>query len=203
MIETIQKQSQVTILPAFCVDRKRRLQETDLNEVLKTVESVLPEYANKDIDVTITLLEKNLKIMADTALITVALTRLIETAMEAMPDGGKFSLNVNQVSFEIESLLNGDTPIMGACAFVSLPDTDVSIDEKIKERISEPFFTTKKDGKGPGLPIAYRIIKHQRRVKVDNRVGWGTEANLYLPLTKPEMVSMMSIPFGPSCGRIH
>jgi signal transduction histidine kinase len=204
MIENFQRQSQIKILPAFGVDGGLRLRETDLNEVVRTLEGVLPQYVNGDIDVTITLLEKNLKIMADTALMRETLTHLIENAMDAVPGHGRFSLTVNQVNYEIESLLNADNSIVGACAFICLTDTDKGIDEKIKEKIFEPFFTTKKDGNGLGLAIAYRIIKqHQARIKGESQAGLGTEINVYLPLTKPEIVSMMSIPLGASCGRIH
>ena len=203
-MESFQKRFQIKSLTDFSFDKRARLRETDLNEVVKTVERVLPQYVNEDIDVTVTLLEKNLKIMADMALMKEALTHLIKNAMDAMPGGGKFSLSTNQVNFEIESLLDGDNPIVGACVFVSLADTGLGIDKKIKERIFEPFFTTKTNGNGLGLPIAYRIIKqHQGSIKVDSRVGQGTEVNIYLPLTKPEIVNMMTIPLGPSCGKIH
>ena len=201
-MESFQKRFQIKSLTDFSFDKRARLRETDLNEVVKTVERVLPQYVNEDIDVTVTLLEKNLKIMADMALMKEALTHLIKNAMDAMPGGGKFSLSTNQLNFEIESLLDGDNPIVGACVFVSLADTGLGIDKKIKEKIFEPFFTTKTDGNGLGLPIAYRIIKqHQGSIKVDSRVGQGTEVNIYLPLTKPEIVNMMTIPLGPSCGK--
>jgi signal transduction histidine kinase len=204
MMESFQKRFQIKSLTDFSFGKRDRLRETDLNEVVRTVERVLPQYVNGDIDVTVTLLEKNLKIMADMALMKEALTHLIKNAMDAMPGGGKFSLSINQVNFEIESLLDDDKPVLGACAFVSLADTGVGIDEKIKEKIFEPFFTTKTDGNGLGLPIAYRIIKqHQGSIKVDSQVGQGTEVNIYLPLTKPEMVNMMTIPLGASCGRIN
>ena len=203
-MESFQKRFQIKSLTDFSFGKRDRLRETDLNEVVRTVERVLPQYVNGDIDVTVTLLEKNLKIMADMALMKEALTHLIKNAMDAMPGGGKFSLSINQVNFEIESLLDDDKPVLGACAFVSLADTGVGIDEKIKEKIFEPFFTTKTDGNGLGLPIAYRIIKqHQGSIKVDSQVGQGTEVNIYLPLTKPEMVNMMTIPLGASCGRIN
>jgi signal transduction histidine kinase len=204
MMESFQKRFQIKSLTDFSFGKRDRLRETDLNEVVRTVERVLPQYVNGDIDVTVTLLEKNLKIMADMALMKEALTHLIKNAMDAMPGGGKFSLSTNQVNFEIESLLDGDNPIVGACVFVSLADTGLGIDKKIKERIFEPFFTTKTNGNGLGLPIAYRIIKqHQGSIKVDSRVGQGTEVNIYLPLTKPEIVNMMTIPLGESSGRIH
>ena len=206
MIESFQKKPQIEILPAFRPDGKPGLRETDLNEVVRAVESMLPQYVNGDIDVTVTLLEKNLKIMADMALMRKTLAHLIENTMDAMPGYGKFSLTVNQANFEIESLLKGDDSIMGACAFVSLAGgvTDVGVDKKIKEKILEPFFTTKTDDNGLDLAIAYRIItQHRGRIKAESQVGQGAKVNIYLPLTRLEIVSMMSIPLGASSGGIH
>ena len=200
----LQKQPQIKILPAFSVNERFRLREADLNEVVRTVEDVLPQYMSGDIDVTITLLEKNLKIMSDMALMKKALINLVKNAMDAMPGCGKFSLTINQVNFEIESLLNSNNSIIGACAFISLAGegTNIGVDEKIREKILEPFFTTKTDGNGLGLAIAYRIIKqHHGSIKVESRVGQGAEVNIYLPLTKLEIVNMMSIPLGVSNGR--
>ena len=199
MIESYQKQPQIKILPAFSIDKKQKLKETDLNEITSMVEGLLPQYVNRDIDVTITLLEKNLKIMADMALMKDALTHLVKNAIDVMPGCGKFSLNINQVNFEIESLLNSNDSIIGACAFISLAGagTYIRVDEKIKEKILEPFFTTKTDINGLALAIAYRIIKqYYGRLKVKSHVGKGTEVNMYLPLTKLEMVNMMSMPAG-------
>jgi len=204
MIENFQIQPQITILPAFSIDGSLKLRETDLSEVVRTVEDVLPQYVNGGIDVTITLLEKNLKLMADMAHMRETLTHLIKNALDAVPGSGRFSLTVNQVNYEIESLLNGDNSIIGACAFICLTDINRGIDEKIKEKIFEPFFTTKTDGNGLALAVAYRIIKqHHGRIKAESQAGQGTEVNVYLPLTKPEIASMMSIPLGVSCGRIH
>ena len=204
MIESFQIQPQITILPAFSIDGRLKLRETDLNDVVRTVENVLPQYVNGGIDITITLLEKNLKLMADMAHMRETLTHLIKNALDAVPGSGRFSLTVNQINFEIESLLNGDNSIIGACAFICLTDTGRGIDEKLKEKILEPFFTTKTDGNGLALAIAYRIIKqHLGRIRVESQAGNGTEVNLYLPLTKQEIVNMMSIPLGASYGRIH
>ena len=116
-----------------------------------------------------------------------------------MPGCGKFPLTINQVHFETEPLLKGDDSIIGACAFISLAavGTYICVDEKIKKKILEPFFTAKTEGNGLGLAMAYRIIKqHHGRLKVKSRVAQGKEANIYLPLTRLEIVSMMSMPVG-------
>ena len=196
---SIQRQPQIKILPALNVNERLRVREADIDEVVKTVQGVVPQHVDGDIDITITLLEKNLKIIADMALMKEALTHLVRNVMDGMPRYGKFSLTINQVNFEIESLLNADDPIIGACDFISLAGggADVGVDEKIKEKLFEPFFTTKTVGNGLGLAIAYRIIRqHHGRIKAESRVRQGTEVNIYLPLTKVELVNMMSIPAG-------
>ena len=184
MMESFQKQPQIKSLPAFSIYRNLRLKETDLNEVVRTVENVLPQYMHGNIGIKITLLEKNLKIMADMALMREALTHLVKNAMDAMPDGGIFSLNTGLINFEKRSIPEGNDNNYGPCAFISLADTGTGIDEKIKERIFEPFFTTKTgNGNGLGLPIAYHIIKeHGGSMKVESAPGLGTAINVYLPL---------------------
>jgi signal transduction histidine kinase len=202
MIANYQKQPLIKILPAIGVDNKQRLKETDLNEITRMVEGLLPQYVNRDIDITITLLEKNLKIMADMSLMKESVTHLIKNAMDAMPGSGKMSLSINRVNFEIESLLEGEDSMLGACAFISLADNGVVTDEKIEYKIFETFYTTGIQSKGFILPIAYRIIKqHKWSMKIEGRLGQDTEVNIYLPLTKAEIVSMLSIPLSTSCGR--
>jgi len=202
MIASYQTQPQIKILPAFSIDEKQRLKKTDINEITRMVEGLLPQYVNRDIDVTITLLEKNLKIMADMAFMKESVTQLLKNALDALPGSGKFSLSINQVNFEIESLLDEDDSMVGACAFISLTDNGVVIDAEIKNNIFEPFYITGNQGKGPRLPVAYRIIKqHQGSMRIEGRLGHSTEVNIYLPLTRPEIVSMLSIPLSAACGR--
>ena len=194
---SLQKQPQVKILPVLSVNERLRSRGADIGEVVRTVKGVLPQHVEGNIEVTITLLEENL-IMADMALMKEALTDLVRNAMDAMSGYGKFSLTINQVNFEIESLLNADDSIIGACDFISLAEggTDIGVDKKMKEKLFEPFFTTRTVGNGLGLAIAYRILKqhHDSRMKAESRVGQDTEVNIYLPLTKVEIVNMMSIP---------
>jgi two-component system, cell cycle sensor histidine kinase and response regulator CckA len=199
MMGSFQTQVQIKSLPAFNVHREFRLKETDLNDIVRTVEGVLPQYMRGDIGTKVTLSEKDLRIMADTVLMQEALVHLVKNAIDAMPEGGTFSLNTNRVNFENAVPGYSDCDL-GPCAFISLADTGIGIDEKTKERIFEPFFTTKGKSKGLGLPIAYRIIKeHGGSMKVESTPGQGTAITVYLPLTRPEIVNMVPIPLpGPS-----
>lgn len=202
MIRSLQKQPQIKILPAFNINGGLKLKETDINEITSMVRGLLPQDANWDIDITITLLEKNLKIMADMALMKEGLTHLIKNTIEGLPGGGNLSPNTNQTNCEIETLLDGFNFIAGACAFIYLADTAAGVDERTSERICGPFFTIKTSGdKSLGFPIAYRFIKEPgRSISGENQRGQG-EANIYLPLTRQEIVNMMSIPLAVSFGR--
>ena len=136
----LQKQPQIRILPALSVNERPRSRGADIDEVVKTVQGVLPEHVDGNIDVTITLLEKSL-IMADMALMKEALTDLVRNAMDAVSGYGKLSLTVNHANFEIESLLNADDSIIGACDFISLAGggADVRVDPKNAIAFNEPF----------------------------------------------------------------
>jgi len=141
---SLQKQPQIKILPAFSVNDRLRLREADIDDVVKTVQDVLPLHVYGDIDVTITLLEKNLKIMAELARMKEALTHLVRNVMDAMPGYGKFPLPINQVNFKIESLLRGNDSIIGACAFISLAACAVtSTHESTGEYVDDSVITTK------------------------------------------------------------
>ena len=193
----LQQQSQIKILPAFNIKEEFRLPEADIDDAVRTVQGALPQLIEGNVDViTITLLEKNLKIIEDMALMKETLAHLVRNAMDTMPGCSKFLLAINQVNGKVDSLLNGDDSIIGACAFLSLAGVSTYIrNEKIKKKILEPFYTTTTDANGRCLATAYRILKqHHSRIKVKNRAGQGAEVNIYLPLNKLEIVSMMSIP---------
>jgi two-component system, cell cycle sensor histidine kinase and response regulator CckA len=195
MMESLQTETRIKSLPAFSVRREFRFKETDLNQVVRTVEAVLPQYMGGDICTKVTLSEKDLSIMADTILMQEALLHLARNAIEAMPDGGAFSLHTRRLNFENNGSEDSDT-VFGPCALISLSDTGIGIDEKTKERIFEPFFTTKTgNSKGLGLPVAYRIIKeHGGTMKVESTPGQGTAITIYFPLIRPEIASMAPIP---------
>jgi two-component system, cell cycle sensor histidine kinase and response regulator CckA len=204
-MESLQKQTRIKSLLPFSVFRESLLKETDLNEVARMVEGVLPQHMHVGIGAKVTLSEEGLEIMADTVLMQQALIHLVKNAVDAMPDGGTISLNTGRVHFEGESLPDGFNAAGGACAFLTLADTGIGIDEKIKGRIFGPFFTTKTGGgEGLGLPIAYRIIReHGGSVNVESTPGQGTKIHIYLPLAKSETANAKPIPLLSQHDRAH
>lgn len=110
---------------------------------------------------------------------------LIINARDAMPDGGRLTVRLDEVD------LNGMTAIAvaegnaGHYARLSVSDTGTGMDEQTRAKLFEPFFTTKDQGKGTGLglSIVYGIVRQSGGyVTVVSELGYGTTFYLYLPL---------------------
>src|SRR4051812_8281631 len=93
-----------------------------------------------------------------------ALVNLVKNALEAMPDGGQFTVR---------------TWVTRQGVALDLIDTGVGMDERTAMKMFDPFYTTKSGGSGLGLPTARRIIEaHGGRISVNSDVGIGTQFTL-------------------------
>jgi signal transduction histidine kinase len=100
-----------------------------------------------------------------------AFVNVLWNAIEAMPEGGTLTVNTNfdREKDRIE---------------IHVSDTGLGIPEDEVEKIFEPFFTSKADGKGVGLglSVAYGIIRqHQGEIHINSKVGEGTRFTIQLP----------------------
>ncbi|NLI29933.1 MAG: response regulator, partial [Nitrospiraceae bacterium] len=111
------------------------------------------------------------------------LMNLATNARDAMPAGGRLSIEAGRTSLsadEVEGLAAGEY------AWLSVSDTGCGIAPEHLEKIFEPFFTTKEAGKGTGLGLAsaYGIMQqHKGAIRVESHVGSGTTFLLYLPMS--------------------
>jgi signal transduction histidine kinase len=153
----------------------------DVNNIIKRLQPMLVNIAGEDIRINISLFEDPLMVMTDSMQMEQILMNLCSNARDAMPDGG-----VIFVSTRAETVNEGkQTLAPGEYAVISLGDTGPGMDDRIKERIFEPYFTTKDVGKGTGLglSIVYGIIeRHKGHIEVHTKKGEGTEFMVYLPL---------------------
>ena len=125
--------------------------------------------------------EKNLstqlpRVEGDADQILQVFTNLIRNAIEAMPEGGVLTISTSQVSENQEAL---------PWVRVSIRDTGFGMDEDVKSRLFEPFFSRRGDGQGTGLglSIVYGIIqKHQGRIVVQSQPNEGSQFDVYLPV---------------------
>jgi PAS domain S-box-containing protein len=122
---------------------------------------------------------------ADPGMIEQAILNLCLNGRDAMPDGGKLSMELSVVEADRERVAPHEGVPPGTYLRLSVRDTGCGMDEEVKRRLFEPFFTTKDVGKGTGLGLAtVRGIVQQHRgwVEVWSRPGEGSVFSLHLPV---------------------
>lgn len=121
-------------------------------------------------------LSKNLQtINADRNLMKQAMVNIMQNAIEAMPDGGTLT---------IRSWLHSDSNML----VVEIADTGDGVAPQILSRVFEPFYTTKLDRMGIGLPIAHRIVtEHGGFININSPDCTGTKVHVYLPIMDERM----------------
>jgi len=156
----------------------------DLNTLLRELEKMLVRLIGEDIELKL-VLDKNLgKVHADPGQIGQVILNLVVNARDAMPSGGKLTIETVNKELNSEYVFPqaGQTP--GRYVMLSVSDTGMGMTPEIQEKIFEAFFTTKEKGKGTGLglSIVYGIMKQSRGdIKVYSKPGQGTTFKIYLP----------------------
>ena len=154
----------------------------DLNSVVDNLKKILQRVIGEDVELTTVLAAELAAVKADVSQIEQILMNLAVNARDAMPTGGKLTIETTNVDYDPERQQRSD----GSTEFVMLAvtDTGTGMDEATKARIFEPFFTTKQPGKGTGLGLAtvYAIVTQAGGfIWVYSELGHGTSFKIYLP----------------------
>lgn len=163
-----------------------------LREIAELANETFPKNIDLDIDVPGNLWT----VLGNPTQLHQVMLNLCVNARDAMPVGG--TLRLRAENRQIEPSASQSTP--GAYLVVEVSDTGTGISPEDLERIWDPFFTTKSEGKGTGLGLAtVRGIAAQHRgfVTVESAVGRGTTFRVFLPSTGPEAAS------GPRAATAH
>jgi nitrogen-specific signal transduction histidine kinase len=197
-VEGVQRQLQSKKLRASSVKQQGGLEETDLNEMMRKVQSALPLLlpSNRDIAVNITLSIKDLKILADSDLMVGAILSLVGSALHALPDGGALSLRTAQVDFTYQSIIDGSMCRYGACASVAITGTGGGGEVWwTRDKVLQTMRARKTDNGNDGeLSTAYAIIKqHNGSIRRERVAGHHTTITVYLPLTSLNDVSQNAL----------
>jgi PAS domain S-box-containing protein len=174
-----------------------------IKEALKLIRSTIPATISIDQQIE----AQCGKVKADPTQIHQIIMNLTTNAYHAMAEnGGKIEVCLREIEMAQEDLINKDlknkdfinpdlihpdlihsemTP--GPYACLTVTDTGIGMDRSLTEKIFDPFFTTKEKGKGTGmgLSVVHGVVKKMNgAIRVNSRLGSGTEFHVYLPIIK-------------------
>jgi CheY-like chemotaxis protein len=170
----------------------------DINQIVSNTGKMLRRLIKENIELDV-ILEPNLDLVsADPGQIEQVILNLVVNARDALPKGGKLTIQTRNVRMENDFGQAGASALPGRFVLLEVTDTGTGMDQETQAHIFEPFFTTKAVGKGTGLGLAtvYGIVKQNSgRIEVKSMLGRGSSFKVYLPAVKYAVLTRTSVKY--------
>jgi two-component system cell cycle sensor histidine kinase/response regulator CckA len=176
--------------------RNQRLQPStlNLNTVVANLTRMLKRLIREDIELIVVLSPQLGDVSADPGQIDQVIINLVVNASDAMPRGGKLTIETANIRVGEASAEEQIGLAPGRYIMLAVTDNGDGMDAETRARIFEPFFTTKNAGRGTGLGLStvYGIVKQSGgQILVQSELGQGTTFKVYLPYVKGTDLPML------------
>lgn len=169
-----------------------------LDEIVASMQRMNGRLLGEDIELTTLLDSDEALVFVDPSQIEQVIANLVVNARDAMPAGGKLTIETRLVELTAEYAAQHLSAQPGQHVMLAVSDTGHGISPEVQKRMFEPFFTTKEQGKGTGLGLStvFGIVKQAGgNIWVYSEPGLGTTFKIYLPLaTATETVPVAPAP---------
>ena len=179
-------------LLAFSRKQTLQMQKIDINKVISDVEKFLQQTIRESIDIKFNLSSELPLVQADKTQLEQVILNLTVNAQDAMPEGGKLSIETKLVELDEDYAAHHLDIVQGPYVLLMVSDTGHGITQETREHIFEPFFSTKDIGEGIGLGLStvYGIVKqHQGHIWVYSEPDKGSVFKIYLPALTEENIT--------------
>lgn len=156
----------------------------DINSIVLDAEILLRRLIGEDIELATVLYPHVSAVKADPGQIEQVIMNLAVNARDAMPLGGKLTIETSEVDISDAVAGHASVPEPGRYVTIAISDTGTGMPPEVRSRVFEPFFTTKGVGKGTGLglAVAHGIVKQSGgTIDIYSEVGVGTTFKIRLP----------------------
>lgn len=188
-------------LLAFSRRQKFLLSPVDVNEMVSNLLTLLNRLVGEKVTLTFLSGAALPNVNADARQLEQVVMNLIVNARDAMPLGGEIIIETNHLTLSEAQDYDDVVIPPGDYATIEVQDTGIGMTEEVKQKVFDPFYTTKKTGEGTGLGLStvYGIVKQTGGfVLLDTKPQEGTKFTVYLPTTdkKAEKLKTRSQPDG-------
>lgn len=170
-------------LLAFSRRQVVQLKVLNLADLVRSMDRLLQRVIGEHVELAVKCSSEDCFVHADPNQMEQAIMNLAVNARDAMPLGGQLLLRCERIAQPLAQ--EGAEPLS---VLLEVRDNGVGMDEAVRSRIFDPFYTSKETGKGTGLGLStvYSVVSQAKgRIDVESTPGEGTTFKLYFPLVAP------------------